>query len=321
MTATQTSTKEQFLPVRTLFYPYSVCVLSLAFLLILKLLNYDFSRLPQQPGDIVILSFFLELPHIVASHVLMADREYIDFYKTKLFLRYVVVCAILIATTYAFGIAAFYSIYFMWTVYHVLKQQVGIGRIMNRQASKLYEAWGYVLIVGSLVLAALIGYYDIELGQYRAWLLPTVFGFAGVITVLAIVTCLQLKQLFGRWYVAANTGMYLSVLACIVLGAPFFVIFIPRIIHDMTAYLLYINHDANRNSSEKHNVLYREFWFLPAWGATLFVSITLASLVTFHVVPFAIQIGIGLTISHYILESFVWRGTGIHRKSLRLRFT
>lgn len=321
MTLTQAPTKEQFLPVRALFYPYVVCVLTLILLLILKLVNYNFGRLPQQPADIAILSVFLELPHIVASHVLMADREYIDFYKTKLLLRYLVVGLILTTITLLLGTIAFYSVYFIWTVYHVLKQQVGIGRIMNRQPNKLYEIWGYALITGSLVLAALIGYYYVELGSLRAWLFPAVLVFAVAIILLAVITCFQLKQPLGRWYVAANTGMYLSVLACILMGAPFFVIFIPRIIHDMTAYLLYINHDANRNSTVKHNVLYREFWYLPAWTATLLVSIVLASLLTFHIVPFALQIGITLTISHYILESFVWRGTGIHRKSLRLRFS
>lgn len=321
MAATQSITKDQFLSVRALYYPYSVCILALALLLLLKLLNYDFGRLPQQPGDIVILSVFLELPHIVASHVLLADREYIGYYKTKLLLRYLVAVLALAAVTLSFGIMAFYSVYFMWTVYHVLKQQVGIGRIMNRQPNKLYEIWGYVLIVGSLVLAALIGYYQIELGPFKAWLLPAVLGFAITLILLAAITCLQLKQPFGRWYMIANTAMYLSVLACILLGAPFFVILIPRIIHDTTAYLLYINHDANRNNAVKHNLLYREFWYLPAWAATLLVSIALASLLTFHLVPFALQIAIVLTISHYILESFVWRGTGIHRKSLRLRFS
>ena len=308
------------MPVRNLFYPYLVCVFSLVFLLILHLLHYDFARLPQQPGNIVILMVFLELPHIVASHIMLADREYASFYWPKLQQRYIVATVAMTAIWFSLGQTGFFAAYFIWTVYHVLKQQIGIGRIMNRQPNKLYEIWGYVLITGSLILAAVTGYFRVGLGDSAHWLTFLTYGFALLICGLGYLVSRQLKQSLGKWYVFANTAMYISVLICFILGAPFFVIFIPRIIHDVTAYMLYINHDVNRNATTRKNILYRGVWFIPVWAATLILSIVFGGLVTFAIVPFAYQIAIALTISHYTLESVVWRGTSLHRKSLRLSF-
>lgn len=309
------------LPIRALFLPYAVCILSLLFLLVLKAVQFDFTRLPQQPSDIAFLLIFLELPHIVASHLMLIDREYGEFYWPKLAGRYAIAAVSLTGIWYFLGAASFFAAYFIWTVYHVLKQQIGIGRIMNRQPNQLYELWGYILIAGSLILAAVIGYYRVGLGGYEGWLKLVSYVFACVILGLGFMASRQLKQQLGKWYVFANTTMYLSVLACFLLGAPFFVIFIPRIIHDATAYMLYINHDINRNARVRKNIIYRTAWFVPVWAATLLFSIMFGGLITFGIVPFAFQLSVTVTLSHYVLESVVWRGTSIHRKSLRLSFT
>lgn len=309
------------MPISNLFYPYLVCVFSLVLLGLLKLVGYDFTRLPQQPGDIVILMVFLELPHIVASHIMLADREYANFYWPLLLKRYVITGAALTLIWFTLGATGFFAAYFIWTVYHVLKQQIGIGRIMNRQPNQLYEIWGYILIAGSLILAAVIGYYRVGLGGYEGWLRLASYVFACVILGLGFMVSRQLKQQLGKWYVFANTTMYLSVLACFLLGAPFFVIFIPRIIHDATAYMLYINHDINRNARVRKNIIYHTAWFVPVWAATLLFSIMFGGLITFGIVPLAFQLSVTLTLSHYVLESVVWRGTSIHRKSLRLSFS
>lgn len=115
--------------------------------------------------------------------------------------------------------------------------------------------------------------------------------------------------------------MMAAVLAAFVWHYPvFIIIIIPRIIHDLTAYLVYFNHDSNRNAQRGHNLLYRRarpgrkiaFWILPT------TSVGLAYALQSNEFPLFIAINFFLTFMHYHIESVVWRRPHLHRQFLVL---
>ncbi|WVM89040.1 hypothetical protein UMZ34_24770 [Halopseudomonas pachastrellae] len=55
----------------------------------------------------------------------------------------------------------------------------------------------------------------------------------------------------GRAYLWANALLLLSALVIDRLGYTLFVILMPRLIHDLTAYSVYVTHDRNRNQSDQ----------------------------------------------------------------------
>ena len=103
---------------------------------------------------------------------------------------------------------------------------------------------------------------------------------------------------------------------CNHIGYTLFVILIPRVIHDLTAYTVYITHDRNRNRQGRINPLYRltgggrlsPLLLLPA------LSIAIAFVLSSHQHYPVISIAI-LTVSflHYYFEGFIWRGPNPHR--------
>jgi hypothetical protein len=114
----------------------------------------------------------------------------------------------------------------------------------------------------------------------------------------------------------SNVALLLSALLINHIGYTLFVILIPRVIHDLTAYTVYITHDRNRNRQGRINPLYRltgggrlsPLLLLPA------LSIAIAFVLSSHQHYPVISIAI-LTVSflHYYFEGFIWRGPNPHR--------
>lgn len=278
------------------------------------------SWLPSRPNQVFLLAIFFENPHIVASLLIFADRGYLRHYKYDLKRKICITIGLCAVVGLIFGLSGFLSFFYAWTVWHVIRQQIGIGRMFNRQPSWLYDVWGWCFMTSSLVVALLIG-----VPEFQTSLLPKEsLRFVSMI-VCALSVCLaiglswSLKQRLAKIFLGLNSLLILMALACVLMGYPLLAVLLPRIIHDVTAYIIYVNHDTNRNRVNRHNLLYRYTApYFSIWITCLVVSISLAAWVTFTPTYTAFSIGIGLALLHYTTESFTWKHGSLHRQHFSL---
>ena len=105
------------------------------------------------------------------------------------------------------------------------------------------------------------------------------------------------------------------------MGYIFLALIAVRIIHDITAFIVYRNHDLNRNNAHTHNLLYRFLGLskpMLAYGHFIFF-VTIAFVFQQTVLSTWPSVLAGLAIFHYTSESLVWKQGTIHRKSLALQ--
>ena len=150
-------------------------------------------------------------------------------------------------------------------------------------------------------------------------------GLAGALLCggLALLTW-QLARLtegrLGRAYLWANALLLLSALVIDRLGYTLFVILMPRLIHDLTAYSVYVTHDRNRNQSDQPGWFYRWLpraqWVPLLWLPLCSVAIAWPLTNLQHYWPVAALVLV-VSFMHYYYEGFVWRGDSPLRRHVR----
>lgn len=320
---------------RWLLALYAVVPISLAIVAIdVLLLDHAWQRayLPPEPERWAFWTVVFGLPHIVASLLTMADREYLAHYRHSLLvpaLAFLAISAAGYLGPQPISQSLLFVIIAVYTVFHVFAQQLGLTlMMMSMGPTRTYKAWKWLAIAAGLAI------YVVLYGQ--AYLPPNVdlgvVNLAGVldsaaialsvgVVALAIPLTRQARTRIGILYLWANVAMIVTACAINEIGYTLFVILIPRIIHDVTAFIVYITHDSNRNAAQPRNALYRltggripPLVLLPA------VSIAIAYVLTLNEHRVLVSVAI-LTISflHYYFEGFIWRGSHPHRQYLSFR--
>lgn len=304
-------------------------------------------RLPFSPEQVLLFSLFFVLPHIFASAHQFFDKEYVSFYRNKLLVG---IPIILIATWMVprwVGWDIYLLAFGLYTMYHVIGQQFGLVMLSLRRVepksgvdqgirnSSVVQVHGYSsatqvgvdfliwkwlgITVGFLIYAALYpSYYE---GQnLSTW-------FIRVAQVLIPVWCFfawrvgrQTRSRVGLVYVWANQGMIVLAILFFEMGYPFFSILVPRVVHDVTAFLFYTVHDYNRNSQGVKNKLFHLSFGRPALVPYLtgLLAIAVAMPFTIFETSHVLIAYIVYVVStfHYFTESFAWRLNSIHRRSI-----
>lgn len=350
-------------------------IIPLCFLLVL--FDYLFfgnqlrdTYLPKNPATLVIWAIVFNFPHITSSLITLIDDEYIPFYK-KRFTRVLIAIALFVFTiniaipllfpgAVSMVITALvFAFYATYTMYHVLSQQFGVGMIMMKvkSGSAAYERWRWLATAGASFMYGMVFGEEylkmIQLGEYNAYEIAQVL--AAIFIVLATIQGYALTKLsqrsLGTWYVSSNILMLIATYVLLALDYGFFVIAIPRFVHDITALTIYSVHDQNRNSVKQHNYIYRRLSFLgvpPLILCTLlaivvantvqcgsylfdswlgFVSVSECALSHFYTpstaanpLPQSMQIWLQIMFIcgffHYHIESFVWKRDSIHRHAI-----
>lgn len=203
-------------------------------------------------------------------------------------------------------------------------------RFMARGPGKILDVWKWVAI--GLGAAVYLGTYvsGREIGQTDAWVrhvtLAGAWTFAIPFAWLARKVYLQAETEIGKRSVLANAAMIASILILYSLGYSFFLILIPRVIHDLSAFVFYTAHDLNRNqpsTARTPNLIYRAFvscgipmkWLSPA------VAIAIAFPLTYYFqqdVPWAYRAAVALTLFHYYTDRFVWKNGSPQRRFIGL---
>ncbi len=303
------------------FIPYSVVPLALLFIVVNYIGGWHLQdALPQSAESIFVLGIIFENPHIIASNLMLLDKEYLQFYRWKLFVRVSLVIIFCIILIWTLGARAFYTFFYAWTVYHVARQQIGIGKMLNRAQSRSYTVWGWIFIVVSLAISVGIGYFKAQPAFISTATIKHVIIFGSVgLVISGVALMLILKSSIGRLYLLANIGLIVGTTLCYLQGMPLLAILLPRAVHDITAFIIYTNHDTNRNTPVPRHFLYRStHGVLPIWLTCIIVAISWAAMVTYSGKAWVIYLVIALTLLHYISEAFTWKTGSLHRQYLKI---
>ncbi len=322
--------------------------------------------LPKNPSALLIWAIVFVFPHIIASFITLLDKEYWAFYKKRLLKALVLISSavfcinlllphLLDATQYRTLAITFFIFYSAYTMYHVLSQQLGIGMVLMQRPSSgaAYERLRWLASIGGALLYLMVfAEYFLKGIQWQGY---SVYSIAQITAVIAIALASiqgvwlakQSKRALGTWYNASNLIMLWAIVILLSLGYSFFVIAIPRIVHDLSAFMVYSVHDENRNQIKQHNLLYKKLAFLgmPITVICVFAAILIANTIqcsSFVVdtwlgfqgnntcvlhryytsgnsttLPSSMQLWFQLMLItglfHYYIESFIWKKDSLHR--------
>jgi hypothetical protein len=291
-------------------------------------------NLPTNPKQFLLFQVLFGTPHIVASSiVLTSNTEYLKFYKLKIILM-------TLAITLIFGVGslfvpykALYVTVAAWTVYHVLKQQLGVGRGLYRLPD-----WAFYLLLWLSVTAGIFVYIGIFLKnsldtQQLEWI-KLIAGSLCVGLICAGLVCNRYAtSQLGKWFLWSNVLLVLSSFYLFVQQYYFLAILVPRLVHDATAYIFYVVHDYNRHHSHPQNFMYRTaarcyvpvFIVLPVCSFLLaFVLQSYGDGVINALTEFffgveirkAVSLGLlgYLALMHYYTEAFTWKQGSPYRR-------
>lgn len=259
-----------------------------------------------QPILVLLAGILFGLPHIVASLFAYADKNYRAFYKKDF--KFVVPASLLAAvlTTYVLPKFAGYILYTVLTLVHTIGQQTGLSRSGIRVSNRTYLVWRWAstFVACSTVLSLA------QIGGLKMPLLVVAVLALSVSSYCAIRLILEAGGAKKANYLLATQAMLVVSFTCFVTGYALLGILIPRIVHDCTAYILYIAHDSKHTLNSSNNVIYAKlnikgkhvFWFLP------FVSVIFA--IFLNMTGFLM---ITITYFHYFMEKTAWSRQSIHR--------
>ncbi len=312
------------IPIWLLFVPYIIVPSMLIIILGNYFGNFGLqARLPQSPEQIFVLGIIFENPHIIASNVMLLDREYLTYYRRDLIIRLGLVAAISILVIAVLGERAFYTLFYGWTIYHVARQQLGIGKMLNRASSRLYAVWSWLFIAGALMVAVGVGFFKTTSLPLSSDLLSAIIiAWTALVVIAGLLLCFQIDNTPARLFLIANVSLLAASTLAFLAGLPLLAILLPRIVHDTTAFIIYINHDTNRNTPVAKHFLYKTFHgVLPIWLTLILLALIWGGLVTYSGFNWMILIIIALTLAHYTTEGFTWKFGSLHRKYLHFQLS
>lgn len=213
--------------------------------------------LPHSPQSLFIFALFFGLPHIIASHtILLSNKDYLLHFKQHLLAISVAIITFILLSQFILPYALAYFIFAAITILHVLRQQFGLTRSIAGLQGKAYQRWMWSGILAGIAIYTAVFMFTLLNNEQINLLKLTAF-------CLCLFFLLQGCQLYrsahpglGRLYLVSNTFLVPCSLALYLMGYSFLTILCPRIIHDCTAFLIYINHDHNRRHINTGNLLY-----------------------------------------------------------------
>jgi hypothetical protein len=281
--------------------------------------------LPQKPESIFFYTVIFGLPHIVASYFSLADKQYLQFYGKRLMMGIPVIIAVayyLPKIDYALAALSL----MIYTMIHVVFQQAGITTMMMRKVNTYFAWWRW-----NLLAIFIVSYYLIYFSAY-----PTqVAGFSidisrQMLNYILIILLLTLTLISwkahttsqttkGTFYFWSNYAIAVVGTGSLFLGYPVFAVLIPRVIHDLTAFVFYCAHDHNRYQITGTNWIYR--FFAKFKVPSLLITPILALCVAYPLSQgglYGTSLGfiILLDFFHFYADGFEWKRGSLHRQQL-----
>jgi hypothetical protein len=300
---------------------YSVMPLSLVFIVIDKaLLSGSIGKsLPLDPRVFVWFILIFMIPHILASFFSFAEREYFNFYKSKLLrgAQIAVVLGLFIPALLGATVIPI-VIFATYTMVHVFMQQSGISKSLMRNVTSSHRYWQYL---GISIATMLYIYLLVPTAGFRdtidnSILIKTLVTVLIIFyTVLALQIVRHSKTHLGKVYFMGTHIIPILGVFYAATGYPILALIVPRVIHDLTAYTYYITHDNNRFKQKQTNVIYKttSSFRLPIFLASPIISIALAYAIVQLNSTAILSVLTCVFFLHYYTESFIWKNDTLHR--------
>lgn len=293
-------------------------VLPISFLLVMSDIFF-FDRylqgfLPNTPNKFFVFTLFFVLPHIVASLLTFGEKEYLIHYKKGLTNSLIFSLIVTLIFVYITPKQAYLAIFGIITLFHVIGQQFGLNSGFANVRGKTFLWWKYIGFTSAMFSSVLL-YFPKNAGTnlfYSFIVLNVFFLFAfGFLSY----KCIKLSQNdFGKRYFVANFLLLFFTFIFVILDYPFFAILGPRFVHDTTAFSFYLVHNYNRSQSSKNKILnpIRKFnvSILFTFLSAMLIALLVNDLNYFGLITF-------LTIMHYCVESFMWKGKTLHKEFIK----
>jgi len=262
---------------------------------------------------------FFELPHIFASFISFADREYLSHYKKQLFYELPILLVASCLLAYISLTSALVAI-ITYTLYHVLAQQTGIARMMIGKTHILYTLWNLTAVA----IAVLIQMYVMKIAPISLLSESTYFfvfsAFTVVFFILSLVIFIQTKAGIGKKYFSAITLSLFAGILFFLMNYLFFAVTVLRFVHDITAFYFYIAHDVNRNATTVKNSIYK---VLTRFKIPILISVPALGILMAYVIRYPLNLYNGIiytaiivNFSHFYLEGFIWKRGSLHRDNV-----
>lgn len=272
-------------------------------------------RLPADPHAMQWFTMFFMLPHIFASLFTFLDRDYLVAYRERLMVSVPLIVVAMVAIPFVFGGSLFRLMVAVYTVFHLVSQQTGIAAMVARSKSGVYQAWKWLSFIAVLMISIVAQADFPTLHRMLQVALPAFILVYGALTLLA---CRQSKTRVGVGYIAANSLMIVICYGLALVNLPFFVILIPRVVHDVTAFFFYISHNTNRNREQSFNWVsrLRKWLRLPEYVFTPLLGILCTALATATLGEGIFFVVVFLGLLHYYWEGVMWKQGSLHRANI-----
>ncbi len=280
---------------------------------------------PFRPESWLLWVYLFGMPHVIGGMQMFADKEYLQAYGWRL-MRILGVCLVLPPLVIAlFGDDYLFAIFMGFIVYHAIAQQMGLTLVVLKKSPDFFfYVWKWTAVgIGAILYVmmywrfpiALIDRYGLGEPLMDVGLILLVVG----VSAAGVLMWRNRDNRLGVVYIAANVALIGADCFLFYMHYFFLVVVMGRIIHEFTAWPIYMAHDHNRNRTLAHNWIYRVF---KGVGPVAVVSLVLAFAVGFTVqyaasmVSFVASVVVSLSIYHYYTEHFLWRRDGLLRESV-----
>lgn len=324
------------------FKHLSALYLCLPFCLLTILIDQVFFQqqlqqlLPHSPQTLFVFALFFGLPHIIASNaILLGNKDYLLHFKKNILAISIAILAFILVSQFVLPYALAYFLFSAITILHVLKQQFGLTRAVARLQGKTYQLWMWSGILAGIAIYTAVFMFKLLSNEQLNLLTICACGLSLFFILQGALLYRTAKPGLGRVYLVSNTLLVPCSLAMYLMGYSFLTILCPRIIHDCTAFLIYINHDHNRRHNDTKSNLYRyaDKLKLPTFVVLIAISVGLAYLLRWQgqhlstlslgfisteaALSIALMIKIFLELMHYYMESVTWKAGSPYRRYVK----
>lgn len=264
--------------------------------------------------------FLFGLPHIIGSFFSFFDGEYLDYYRKYLFFYLpglLIATAILLFVNFELGVVFF----LVNDVWHGIKQKVGIALILGAKLNWLHYLWTALPFITS----SLAFVYFLMPQVFPVYTLPYISPIIFVGAIILFFTMLakiRESKPDVRLYIFLVSVLFFFNYYFILTGYIFFAILAFRVVHDASAFAFYIAHDYNRNIDGYKNIFYKLLSVVPLPVLVLTPALSILFAYFVRTATNGITIGYGIVIlicmSHYYLESVMWKRNAPHRKYVKV---
>ncbi len=276
-------------------------------------------------GHVVDLMAILTFPHIFASLISFADREYYTYYRTPLIKGIAISLGLAVISKFIIGGHAILVTVAFYSIYHNIMQQFGISAMMLRQKpTKTYTAMKWLMVIPTWLAYAVVTFPIFPgMVDYQDEYIFVVGLCIAAATVLAVRYYLQIRHnegipAIGTQYFVSNVVWMIISYIMVVMGYALLALLVSRIIHDITAYWIYMVHDQNRNNKSTPNPVYilpKKLGIKPIYILLPLSTAVALALLAFenHGDVMAVIIG-AFNMMHYYIEGHTWKRGTPHRQ-------